>query len=174
MTTPTPKPKAKKPAAKSAPDSEVKRKVGAPTKYTEELGDAICDLISRGISLTSACKETGASIITFWAWLDRHEELRSKYVRAREAQADYLAEEILSISDEKEIEAQYQGENVKLDLSSTAVQRNRLRVDARKWYASKVAPKKYGDKIETAVTGAGGGPLEVKVTYHSAIKKNAD
>ncbi len=36
------------------------------------------------------------------------------------------------------------------------IQRSRLRVDARKWLMSKMAPKKYGEKLQH--TGDGGGP----------------
>ena len=47
---------------------------------------------------------------------------------------------------------------------ATAVARNRLRVDARKWLASKMAPKKYGDKLQTELTGANGGSIQVAST----------
>jgi hypothetical protein len=40
--------------------------------------------------------------------------------------------------------------------------RSRLRVDARKWLASKLKPKKYGEKLSTELTGADGGPVVVK------------
>jgi hypothetical protein len=33
------------------------------------------------------------------------------------------------------------------------IQRSRLRVDARKWAAAKLAPKKYGDRVENDVKG---------------------
>ncbi|HEY5808152.1 MAG TPA: hypothetical protein VIT67_09310, partial [Povalibacter sp.] len=41
------------------------------------------------------------------------------------------------------------------------IARSRLRVDARKWYAGKLHPKKYGDKVQTELTGAGGGAVEI-------------
>jgi hypothetical protein len=63
------------------------------------------------------------------------------YTRAREAQADYLADEIISISDHSEEDhTAFTGANV--------VQRDKLRVEARKWIAAKLKPKKYGDKVE--------------------------
>lgn len=88
-------------------------------------------------------------------------------MRAREDQADFYADQIVAIADELTIETRHQGEDVILDVSSTAVARNRLRVDARKWYASKLAPKKYGDKLESVVTGADGGPIQhsVKIKF---------
>lgn len=80
-------------------------------------------------------------------WLADHEDFRTQYARAREAQADALAEEILDISDDRDNDY-ITNDDGKEVLNSEHVQRSRLRVDARKWYASKVAPKKYGDKVE--------------------------
>ena len=40
-------------------------------------------------------------------------------------------------------------------VNNEAVQRSRLRVDARKWLMSKLMPKKYGEKLEL------GGDLKV-------------
>ena len=88
-------------------------------------------------------------------------EFSEQYARAREAQADKLAEETLAIADEdctmvradKHGSRDDDGEgNTEVVFDATAVARNRLRVDARKWLASKMAPKKYGDKL--AVGGA--------------------
>ena len=78
-----------------------------------------------------------------------------------------MFEELLDISDEKQVEAKFQGEDVTLDLSSTAVARNRLRVDTRKWALSKMLPRKFGDKNTTEVTGPDGGAVKhtVEVTF---------
>lgn len=160
------KPLTKKPAKKAA--ASAPRKKGAPTKYTEELADEICTRIMRG---DSALKIVSAMHLTepmLYRWLREKEDFRQKYTHAREVQADVLAEEIVSIADELEIEAKYQGETVTFDVSATAVQRNRLRVDARKWYASKLAPKKYGDKLDTIVSGPDGGPVQVQVRMSDA------
>ena len=99
--------------------------------------------------------------VTVIRWLadERNAEFRNQYAHAREALADYHAEGTIEISDETEVEARYQGEDVTLDLSATAVARNRLRIDARKWYASKLAPKKYGDR--TTLAGDADNPLAV-------------
>ncbi|MBK7001039.1 MAG: terminase small subunit protein [Rhodoferax sp.] len=135
-------------------------KRGRPTLYSEALADDICTRIMQGRSLRKATAELGIDESVVYDWLKRHQSFTKQYACAREWQADVLAEEIVSIADELVIEARYQGEDIKLDVSSTAVQRNRLRVDARKWYASKLAPKKYGDKLDATVTGPGGGPIQ--------------
>lgn len=94
-------------------------------------------------------------------WLADSESFQQQYARAREEQADTLADEIVSISDEREGRAIVAGEEVAVVFDSTAVARNRLRVDARKWVASKLKPKKYGDKL--ALGGDEDNPLVVKV-----------
>ena len=107
--------------------------------------------------------------VLWWLADGKHEEFVSQYTRAREAQADHYAEEIIDIADEVEVEARYQGEDVTLDVSASAVARNRLRVDARKWYASKLVPKKYADKTAHELTGKDGAPLPAPTTNIAGV-----
>lgn len=143
-------------------------KVGAPTKRTPEMEDALCELIASGTSLLSASKECGVNIATVLRWVQADESFREKYVRAREAQAELYANQIIEIADEAEVQQVVTPDGVvDFKLDATAVARNKLRVDARKWVAAKLLPKKYGDKVETVHTGADGGPIEhsLKVTF---------
>jgi len=88
---------------------------------------------------------------TVFKWLSLHKEFAEQYVRAREVQADHMAEEILEIADDGRNDTYVDDEgNKKTD--HDVIARSRLRVDARKWLASKMAPKKYGEKV--AVGGA--------------------
>lgn len=92
-------------------------------------------------------------------WIDADENLCEKYTRAREAQADFMADEIVEISDsEAEVVVDQNGVARK---DSADIQHKRLRVDARKWTASKLKPKKYGDKVTTEHTGKDGGSIQV-------------
>jgi hypothetical protein len=71
--------------------------------------------------------------------------------RAREAQMDHYAEEILEISDDSSgdyIEKQNGDGTTYKAFDAEHVQRSRLRVDSRKWLMAKLAPKKYGDKVQ--------------------------
>lgn len=114
---------------------------------------------------------------TVFRWLAVNEPFRDQYARAREAQADYYAEEIIEISDdgtndwmERRSEAEKgAGVNTGWVLNGEHVQRSRLRVDARKWYASKVAPKKYGDRLENTHSGPDGGPIETVTEIRRTI-----
>lgn len=129
-------------------------KGGRPTSYNSEVVAVILSRMALGESLVNICKDDGLpSRATVMRWLqeDSHIGFRDNYARAREEQADYYAEQIIEISDEECIYVKHgdgdEEKEVEVAFDSAAVARNRLRVDARKWYASKVAPKKYGDKL---------------------------
>lgn len=123
--------------------------MGRPSSYTPELGDLICERLADGESLRTICAdESMPHRATVFRWLASNEAFRDQYAHAREEQAEALADDIVSISDEVEVRSVTQGEEVVLALDPTAVARNRLRVDARKWVAAKLKPKKYGDKVE--------------------------
>lgn len=124
--------------------SDTKRKTGRPTDYTKDMADKICEKIANGRSLRSICAEDGMPPMkTIYRWLEANEEFRHQYARARDKQADYFAEEIIEIADSAEAE-------------SAAVSKAKLQIDARKWAASKIAPKKYGDKQEIDVKSSDG------------------
>jgi hypothetical protein len=127
-----------------------------PSRRTKEdrpsLVAKVCARLERGESLLKACDAESVKAPTFMDWMRDDPVLAEQYTRAREAGLHLMAQQIIEISDEQQVEARYQGEDVKLDLSATAVARNRLRVDARKWLLSKMMPKVYGDKL--AIGGA--------------------
>lgn len=135
-------------------------KVGRHSKYTNEIAEEICHLISttsRG--LVSICSgEDMPSTVTVYSWLNNpeHKEFLNNYTRAREAQADLLADEIIAIADDgsKDTKIRYDAHGVPYKGEDTEwTSRSRLRVDARKWKASKLAPKKYGDKLDVTTDG---------------------
>lgn len=122
-----------------------------PSSFTQEIADTICLGLAEGVSLRVICAKDGMpDKATVFRWLAGNEAFRDQYARAREAQADFLAEEILQIADDGQNDT-YLTDNG-LAVNHDAIARSRLRVDARKWLASKMAPKKYGDKL--AVGGA--------------------
>lgn len=144
--------------------------MGRPSDYSLETATIICNRLADGESLRAICLDDGLpDKSTVFRWLIANDSFRDQYARAREAQAEHLVDEILEISDnatndwmERRSESEKgAGVNSGWVLNGEHVQRSRLRVDSRKWFASKVAPKKYGDKIMTEVTGANGGPLVV-------------
>ncbi len=102
----------------------------------------ICQQIALGRSLVSICKEPNMPhYSTTMEWRAEDVEFADKYARAREDQADYHAEEIVDIAD-----------------TETDPNIARVRIDARKWKASKLKPKVYGEKLDL------GGDLTMRVT----------
>lgn len=109
-----------------------------PSAYTEEMADRICDAIIEGSALHKLCEaDDFPSERTVYYWLDEHHEFLQKYARARELQQDREADNIVVIADE-----------------ATDANIARLRIDARKWRAAKLAPKKYGDKLDLNHSGS--------------------
>ena len=127
---------------------------GRPSTYSEAMADAICERLAMGESLRSICRdESMPAMSTVFKWLTQQEAFVEQYAHAREEQAEALADEIVAIADEAEVVTKHEGEEVRLALDATGVARNRLRVDARKWAASKLKPKKYGDRVQTEHSG---------------------
>lgn len=122
---------------------------GRPTDYNEALCLKICERISDGESLRKICAdEDMPNKSSVFLWLSKYKEFSDQYARAKEESAELFADEIVSIADEVETVISEDGNKIALD--SVAIARNRLRIDARKWVASKLKPKKYGDKLELA------------------------
>lgn len=120
---------------------------GRPEKYTDELALKILEEISTTHkSLKKICKDNGLAVSTLLIWLRDNKEFSTLYARAKESQADLLADEILAIADKERelIEEVTTGEGA-YQTKKDNIARSRLQVDARKWLASKLKPKKYGD-----------------------------
>jgi len=138
-------------------------KMGRPNGYNVEVVDEICNIISTSSkSMKTISQEVGIPVRTILDWLNKHEDFLHKYTRAKEHQADFLAEEIIDIADDSTNDTKTifkDGKNIEVE-NTEWVNRSKLRVEARKWAASKLKPKKYGDKMQTeslvkieAVTG---------------------
>jgi len=128
---------------------------GRPSAYSEGIATALCDRLASGESLRAICASGDMpSRSMVHRWLNAEAHFRDQYARAREAQAHTLADEILEIADDATndwmIREGHGGEGSSYAFNGENVQRSRLRIDSRKWFASKVAPKKYGDKLELA------------------------
>ena len=106
-----------------------------------------------GLSLRRSCIENRVPLGTFLGWVDADPALADQYARARAILIEHMAEDTLDIADEAV------GTTDNGGTDSGAVAKQRLQVETRKWLLSKLAPKKYGDKITQEVTGANGGPI---------------
>lgn len=138
-------------------DETTTNRVGRPSLFGAEVASTICSRIADGESLREICRDDAMpDKATVLRWLGAHEEFRDQYARAREAQADYFADEILEIADDGSNDWMLRkvGEEEIEVANHEHISRSKLRVDARKWLMSKMAPKKYGDRTETVLSGS--------------------
>jgi hypothetical protein len=110
----------------------MEKKLGRPSTYKPETAKEICRMIENGMTLVAICQLPDMpDISTVYDWQDAHPDFSESYARARQRQADTFAAMVMTEA-----------------FNSHDAQIGRLRIDALKWTASKLAPKKYGDKIE--------------------------
>lgn len=125
---------------------------GRPTDYSEELADQICARLAEGESMRSiSVDDTMPAMTTLFRWLREKPEFRQQYEKAKEEAADALTEEMLDIADDASNDWMVRhgkDDQESWQLNGEHVQRSRLRIDTRKWIASKLKPKKYGEKLE--------------------------
>src|SRR5690349_22642898 len=106
--------------------------MGRPSKYTDALGAAICDRLASGETLRFICADENMPderTVRRWA-IDVDHPFSPQYARAREAGYQLMADELIEIADNSE----------------GSDNRDRLRVETRKWLLSKALPKIYGDR----------------------------
>lgn len=119
---------------------KVAAKNGRPSAYSDELADEIFRRMAGGETLLAMCKEPtmpAASTIKLWAINDSPPGFSDKYMRAREFQADAIAEQALDLADTS---------------NPADAAKVRIQVDTRKWLASKINPAKFGDRTRVDST----------------------
>lgn len=147
MTTKTHKPKAP-------------TKAGSPDR--RKIADLVLAGMRSGMSAFKACQVAGVNQSTFNLWLNDDAELAADYARAREDLIERMAQEVLELSD-SDVGLQPDGKR-----DWAAVQKHKLQVDTRKWLLSKLAPKKFGDKLE--LTGDPDRPLAIQKIERVVVK----
>ena len=146
------------------------RKRGRPSRYTEAIAADICRRLASGESLRAICRDEAfppESTVRGWV-VDDHKGFAAQYARSRDIGLDVMADEIVEISDDGSNDwMERQGENSEgWMLNGEHVQRSRLRVDTRKWILSKVAAKKYGERVNLEHSGKNGGPITFVMNLH--------
>jgi len=135
--------------ATKAPTPANKPKPTPRRVFDQKVADMICIGLSEGMSLRQILKADTTGVLpaqsTIYDWLLRQPSFAEQYARAREEQADTNADEILSIADE--MPPEYTDEKGRTSLDITYIQWQRQRIEARKWTAMKLKPKKYGEKL---------------------------
>lgn len=149
-----------------------------PVEFSEQVVSDICVHLAEGKSLRQIQAIAGMPTKSaVFKWLlegkaykaaGEHNHPKAlfvdQYACAREVQADCLADEILEISDDSEYDT-IKDESGKEIVNMNHIQRDRLRVDSRKWLAGKLKPKVYGEKVTQENTGLDGGPIALAISW---------
>jgi hypothetical protein len=121
-----------------------KKRTGRPSSFTQEIAETICAGLAEGRSLRSICSDEGMPTRpTVTNWLVADPVFFAQYARARDVGIDTIAEHAID-------------EATSADLTYEDIARARLAFDARRWYVGKLAPKKYGDKVQAEISGPDG------------------
>ena len=119
-------------------------------KTKEQQDKAITEIlaeVSEGVNISIACKDKGISFKTFYNWISKDKNHLENYNTSRKMQVQkWLNDYFLRITDDSNDVYNGKRDNVQ-------VQRDRLIGDTLKWYASKIPPQEYGDKLEIEHTG---------------------
>lgn len=145
-------------------ESAKKSAGGRPSTYSEDIAKKVCELTATSSkSLKTICEELDLAPSTVLDWLSDKKEFSEMYARAKDLQADYLAEEILEIADD--------GTNDYMTITKGDIQynvedrevtnRSKLRVEARKWIAAKLKPRKYSEKLDVTSNGESITPIDL-------------
>lgn len=149
----------KKQSSRKAKTTDEKRPIGRPRKFlNEDLKTKVLNHIANGFSIKKACKAEGVDSAPFWTEVRRDEEFLTQYREAKEAAAILYAEEALEIADESEADSFYDDDG-KLVVNYEHIQRAKLRIEQRRWMASRLALRLYGDKQQMEVSGKDGAPI---------------
>lgn len=128
---------------------------GRPSKYNPDIAAIVCErTATHSVGLQRLCDmyDDLPEKSTINLWRLKHEEFSVQYAKAKLKQCDLLAEECLDIADESTNDWNGSGEEKKFNVDH--YQRARLRIDTRKWLASKLLPKQYGERIAEQQTPA--------------------
>lgn len=119
---------------------------GRPSLYSDDLAESILSRLVEGESMVQICKdEQMPGLRTVMRWAAENDDFGTEYARAREAQAEHMDELILSAAKD----------------AGKDPQAARVQIEAYKWRASKLAPKKFGDSSTIRHADVNGEKLEL-------------
>lgn len=139
------------------------------TEEKENILNKIFTEIQNGRAVRNVLKDEGMpDVTTFYRWIEDDAEKAKQYARACEVRADAIFDEIIDIADDKRLDITYSEAGVQT-ANTEFIARSRVRIDARKWIASKLNPKKYGDK--TILSGDKENPIQTITAISVNIEK---
>jgi hypothetical protein len=128
------------------------------TSYTPELAERICDGLMDGLSLVKICQaEDMPNRRTVLRWWEKDPDFATKCARARVLQADLMDDMIIDLIS---------------SVTPESASADRVKLAALTWRASKLAPKKYGDKLDLTHAAPDGGPVQFITIYEAKKEKS--
>jgi hypothetical protein len=129
-----------------------KRKKRKYTKYTPEVTQKLLAFLANGKPLKTACLEKGMPAIDIvFDWMRKYPDFKEAYILAKRESVDALVEEMLEIADDGKNDTYKEKGLIKTNWD--VVERSRLRVETRKWLIGKLAPSRFGDKLDITSDG---------------------
>lgn len=118
-------------------------RTGRPTVLTDEVIAGFFKEMTAGLTLKQVVEKHNFDYAHVSLKISKSEDLTRLHARAREEFAHVCVEKMFQIADDE-----------------PDVQRARLKCDNVKWYAARVLPKNYGDKMQ--LSGDSNAPLIIK------------
>ena len=133
--------------------------MGRPSTFTQEVADKVCARLATGETLRRISRDEGMPPeSTVRQWVMDNPDFAAQYAKSRDLGLDAMADELFDIADDGTNDTQVDEDGAVLT-NHDVIARSRLRVDTRKWYLSKLAPKRYGEKL--ALQGDPENPVQV-------------
>lgn len=147
------------------------QKVLAEDDYRRPIMARICTMLIEGFAMKVIAVEEGMpSIPTIYNWMKEFPEFMEDYLAAKAVQAELMADELLKIADDGSNDT-YTDEEGEVKTNFDVIARSKLRVDARKFLMEKQAPRRFGQKVSSEISGPNGGPVK---TVGASITTSVD
>ena len=146
-----------------------------PTKLTDNLRKKILNKISDGYSVRKLCADRKyPTRDMFYKWIREDASFAEDYEKATQYRADFLADEILEIADDDlgDFDVRDLDDETIAKIDQIRLARAKVKIDARKWIAAKMSPKKYGNnvKVESDNKHDHAGSVTIEITDYSAAE----
>lgn len=132
-------------------------------RYTPELAEAVLSQLREHGSTLRAARAVGVDRSTIVRWCETRPEFEQQYARAKLEGIDSLVEDTIEISDDAP-PVTPSGHT-----DSGAVQHAKLRIETRRWYAERLAARKYGVLQKHELSGPNGGALQSRVVISTGV-----
>jgi hypothetical protein len=110
-----------------------------------------------------AARAVGIDRSTITSWCELYPDFEQQYARAKAEGIDALVEDTIEIGDEPP------PSTAAGNIDTGAVQHAKLRIETRRWYAERLAARKYGVLQKHELSGPNGGALQGSITITTGV-----